>query len=150
MLRYRLINEELIKKNENKIKTMLKQVLDINCISCDSKKINEIYKKMIEFINDGSANIIGAVEDDVIYGFIWIYTKIVNNVKRYHINYFVVDENKRQNGIGKKLICEVYKMAKENGIKKVELMVTAQNENAVNFYKKQEFEIERFLLCKEI
>ena len=69
---------------------------------------------------------------------------------KYHINYFVVNRQYRKQGIGTALMNEIYKIAKQNNVSKVELMVTNKNSNAVMFYQNQNFKIERLLLCKEI
>ena len=125
MIEYTLINEKLARKYEKEIKTYFK----------------EIFEK---------SNIVGAIEKNELLGFIWAYERLVNNERRYHINYFIVDSKNRKQGIGKNLIQKIYLKAKEEKIEKIELIVTAKNAGAMEFYKKQEFEIERLIMCKNI
>ncbi len=144
------MNEETLQKYKNDIVEYLKQVLVINRICNSNEEINKKFEDMISYTNDGSAIIIGAFLEKKLMGFIWAYKKVNNNERRYHINYFIVDEARREQGIGKKLIKEIYIMAEKEKIEKVELMVTKGNDVAVNFYKNQGFEVERIMLCKKI
>lgn len=141
---------EAINKYKEEIKLYLKDVLDENGISNDNNKIEKIMEEMKQFIEDKSAIIIGAFQKEKLLGFIWGYKTSINDINRIHINYFVVDEKCREQGIGSQLIEKIYEIAKEMQIQEVELMVTTKNATAVNFYKKQGFEEERVKLCKKI
>lgn len=150
MIKIQLIDKITAENNKETIISYLGQVLNMNCIPNKEDDIKKIYNNMINYIEDGSAIIIGAFEEKKLTGFIWAYKVLVNNETRFHINYFIVNEKNRNSGIGKKLMDEICVIAKENNIKKIELMVTTKNEGAINFYKKQNFEVERIKLCKEI
>lgn len=150
MTQLQYINIELAKKYSDNIKEYLKEVLFQNNIYNTSETIEQIYCDMLKYIQDGSAIVIGAIEEEKLLGFIWAYKRIVNKERRLHINYFIVNKSNRKQGIGKRLINEIYKYAQKDEIKKIELMVTAQNESAVEFYKNQGFYTERINLCKEI
>ena len=139
--------EEANKYNED-IKILLTDVLKKNKIK--GMNVETIYSNMLMYIEDNSAIIIGAFDDEELLGFIWAYKIQKNRETRYHINYFIVKEECRKNGVGTKLINEIYKMAKKNKIEKIELIVTEENNEAKNFYSKQNFKFERILLCKEI
>ena len=141
---------ETVNKYKEELKLYLKDVLDENGISNDNNKIEKIMEEMKQFIEDKSAIIIGAFQKEKLLGFIWGYKTSTNDKNRIHINYFVVDEKCRKQGIGSQLIKKIYEIAKEMKIQEVELMVTTKNATAVNFYKKQGFEEERVKLCKRI
>ena len=143
-------DSQLVNRYREELKKYLKDVLDENGISNDNEKTEKIIEEMKQFIEDKSAIIIGAFQKEKLLGFIWGYKTNVNNKMRIHINYFVVDEKSRKQGIGSKLIEKMYKIAKTMQIEKVELMVTAKNTTAINFYKKQGFEVERVKLCKKV
>ena len=128
----------------------LKQVLEENGIKNNDNQINKIYRDMVSYIKDGSAIIVGAFEEKKMIGFIWAYERYINDEKRYHINYFIISRENRKQGIGQKLMNQIYIIAKKNKVKKIELMVTMNNESAVKFYQKQNFKAERIMLCKEI
>lgn len=144
------MNNQIVNEYEKEIKEYLKETLNQNNIICDTAFVDKTYKDMKDFIEDESAIIICAFDNDKLLGFIWGYEREVNENKRIHINYFIVNSNYRKQGIGKRLIEKIYKIAKNRNIAKIELMVTAQNKEAVDFYKKQNFNIERIVLCKDI
>lgn len=150
MVKLQLFNQQIANEYEDKIKVYLKEVLEENIIENSQEKIEEIYHNMLTYIKDCSAIIIGAFENEQLIGFIWLYERKINTERRYHINYFIVDSEIRNKGIGKKLINKAYEIAKQNNIKKIELIVTKANENALSFYEKQDFKTERVILCKEI
>ena len=142
-------NSQLVSKYKEKLKLYFKNVFDENGILNNEEKLERTIEEMKQFIEDKSAIIIGAFQEDLL-GFIWGYKTSVNEKTRIHINYFVVNEKYRKQGIGSKLIGKIYEIAKEMQIEEVELMVTAKNISAVNFYKGQGFEVERVKLCKKI
>ena len=150
MIEIKLINQDLAKLYEKDFKTYIGQVLKANYIDNTDKRIEGIYNNMLEYINDGSAFIVGAFQKEEMVGFIWAYERNLNNKKRYHINYFIVNEENRKQGIGKKLIDEIYKIAKKNNIEEIELIVTERNSGAVQFYNKEDFKVERITLCKKL
>ena len=142
------MKEDTVNKYEIDIKRYLAEVLRQNNVN--GIAVEDIYSNMLEYIKDNTAIIIGAFEGEKLLGFIWAYEREVNQERRYHINYFIVNPEERKKGIGTQLINEIYKIAKACKISKIELMVTAKNEEAVSFYAKQDFQVERTLLCKEI
>jgi len=135
-----------IKNNEKELKILFKEMLELKFGKCESK-IEEVYKNMEKFIEDGSAIIIGAFEDNRILGFIWCYEI---RKKTYHINYFAVDENYRSLGIGQKLLDQLYEIAKENKIELLELLVEASNSKAIKKYKNNEFTEKYIKMEKQI
>lgn len=147
---FKKFDRELIKKYNKIIKSYLKIVLDENGILNSSERLEKTVEEMQQFIGDKSAIIIGAFKEEELIGFIWGYKTIVNDRNRLHINYFIVNEKHRKQGIGSQLIEKIYEIANEMQIKEIELMVTSENKTAVNFYKRQGFEIERIKLCKKI
>ncbi len=54
-----------------------------------------------------------------------------------------VNKNYRNKGIGVKLLKHIIKVASENNIKKIKLIVNNKNLNAINFYKRHNFIIEK-------
>lgn len=149
-IKLEVFNSKLISVYRKELKIYLKNVLDENGILTDDKKLENIIEEMKQFIEDKSAIIIGAFQKNELLGFIWGYKINVNDKKRIHVNYFIVNEKCRKQGIGSKLIEKIYEIANEMQIEEIELMVTAKNTTAVNFYKKQGFEVERIKLCKKI
>lgn len=103
---------------------------------------------LLEYISKGQAIAFGAFNSKLI-GLIWCYPRLFLNEKRLHINHFVVSELFRGLGIGSMLMKEVEGYAIENEIKIIDLMVTS-NSPSVNFYKQNEFFIERYQMIKRL
>jgi len=139
---------EILIKNKETLIDFFEDVLKEN--NMDISKKNDIYNDMLNYYKDGTAILFVAVENQKVQGLIWAYKLNLKGEKRAHINYFIVDSEVRGNGIGKELINKLYTKLKDEGVQKVELMVTAANKNAINFYEKQQFEVERVKLCKQL
>lgn len=105
----------------------------------DIKKIEnnviKIYDNMLKYTQDETAIILGALNDNTLLGFIWAYK--TNNVTA-HINYFCVDSNNRNCGIGTLLLKEIEEEIIKNftEIGQIELLVYRTNKSAINFYEK--------------
>jgi len=149
-MEYKLIDLAIATQYKDSFLKYYQEVIDVNKLVLNKDEINKIYDNMINYIKDNSAKIVGAFDKHDLVGFIWAYERLVNSQKRYHINYFIVDSDYRKNGIGKHLINEIYEIAKKNGVEKIELVVTYKNQNALHFYEKELFEIERVVLCKDL
>ena len=150
MINYQLINENVAKQYKDCIIECFNELFKNSNIIRSKSEIEELHNNMIKYIQDGTARIVGAFDEKNLLGFIWAYQRNANNEKRYHINYFIVNSKKRNQGIGKNLIQEVYKIAKNDGIRKLELIVNTKNVNAVKFYNGQNFEVEKMIMCKKI
>ena len=98
-------------------------------------KTIKIYENMLKYTQDGTAIILGAVNDSELLGFIWAYK--INNITA-HINYFCVSSDNRNCGLGSLLLKEIEREIIKNyaEIKQIELLVYATNAGAINFYEK--------------
>lgn len=106
-------------------------------------------ESLIGYVEQSKAVVFGSVVDNRLVGFIWFFEK--GTLERsVHINHFVVHENYRGLGIGRQLLKEVEKYAKDRGIHEIELLVTKQNDGAVTFYEKNNFEVERLVMKKRL
>ena len=141
-----------IKLYENVLKDYIEQLMAPYTENEIKIEVERIYSNMCRFTEDETAIIIGALEKESLVGFIWGYKKI-EEPSIIHINYFFINENYRSNGIGSKLLKELE--SKVKGCKELELLVNKNNTRALNFYKKNGFEIEEtktvdFKLSKRI
>lgn len=132
---------------KNSIANLLEQNYRISFpkIDFESNYFYEKTLKMFDYYKQDKARIFLCI-DGTLCGFVWICENFYMNEKRLHINELVVDEKYRNLGIGTKLINKVFEFAKQNKISKVDLYVTADNCNAVEFYKRKGFEIERYMM----
>jgi len=134
-----------------RIRDLLVQIYDINFDVSHDYSINESNKKinlLDEYIKTNQAVLIGAVDGEKLVGFIWIYKHEYFGETRMHINQIIVDKEYKRKGIGKRLLEEAEKKAKELGIKVIDLFVSEKNAEAVNFYEKMGFVTERRYLKK--
>ena len=117
------------KKYKNDIIECVNELVNYSTIRC-----NKIIKNMEIFLNDKSAIIYSAIYEEKLIGFIWGY--LIDN-QTIHINYFVVNKNYRNNGIGGNLL---NKMIDNNmDINCFELLVNINNYKGIKFYQKNGF-----------
>lgn len=107
-------------------------------------KVNELYS----YIGDEEAIVIGAIKDNELVAFIWLYTHDYFGEKRLHVNQIVVDNDFRGNKIGKYLINEAEKYALQIGINTIDLFVSEINETALKLYNGLGFKTERRYMKK--
>lgn len=106
--------------------------------------------KIEKYIEDDSCILLGAVDKNKLIGILWAYERSFGNSLRYHINYFIVLEEERSKGIGKKLLKKLEKIALENDIEKIDLNVSISNIKAQNFYKNNLFHEEKILYSLDL
>ncbi|MDD6400230.1 MAG: GNAT family N-acetyltransferase [Lachnospiraceae bacterium] len=102
------------------------------------------------YIKDRSAIIYVALDEDKIIGWIWCHEIYRFDKKRLHVSNFAVNSNSRNKGVGNMLIAEAEKYAQDNGYSGLDLLVTKDNKSAVSFYFNHGYEVERYLLKKEL
>lgn len=149
MIEYQLIDRQEAINYEKKIKYLLKQLFENDKKNSDFDTINKIYNNILQYLEDKSAIIYGAFDNKNLVAFIWAYKRIVDNKTRYHINYFIVEDEWRKRGIGSNLIKKINELAKKNGVEIIELMVCNENKSAINFYSAFEFEVEKQVMIKK-
>lgn len=99
-------------------------------------------------------NIIVAEINNLVVGTIkyLIKEKLENSYTNYRkvlfIDALVVDVNHRKNGIGKILMQEMEKLAKDNNCSSIELNVWAFNDEAIKFYEKFGMSVKTMILEK--
>lgn len=76
--------------------------------------------------------------------------RIMKNRKVLHIENICVNKTNQRNGIGKELYNEIVKLAQEQKIDNIELMVWGFNENAIKFYKNLGMNIKNLRLEQKI
>lgn len=138
-----------VKKHKKELIYMLKQSFGSSFPGQEFS--NNSFEKRIEslenFLKEKKAIIYGCEKTDELIGFIWFFGK---DTKTIHINHFVVDERFRRLGVGKLLWDQVEKYAIDENLVDIELLVTTENESAVNFYTKRNFEIDRLVMKKRL
>ena len=114
---------------------------------------NEAYEKMEDLIihlRDNTATVYGAFDSEEMVGFIWAYVHRFREERRMYVNEIRVKEEYRNMSIGSELLKSVEEKAKEQGIGALYLHAEASNSDAVQFYRKCGYHVERIQLRKEI
>jgi ribosomal protein S18 acetylase RimI-like enzyme len=115
----------------------------------DKKEMREMFE-----INLNSSHItyICSIEEDLITGFCSLTVK--NNLWLQaflgNIDELVVDEKYRKKGIGKALMDEITKIARQKGCVQLELDSSFHREEAHKFYRNLGFESRALLFTKEL
>lgn len=152
MISLKLLTKQDILLYKNQIINLLKQSIIINFseMNCLDDNANMRYKNMQFFIEEGSAIIIGAIDErKELSGFLWAYER-TNIIQELFITELVITENQRSKGIGRLLINQLTDIAKDKKISKIGLTATYDNTGAMNFYSNNGFITERVFLRKDI
>jgi len=133
---------EIRELNENDLESLLELYtqLDANNETCSVTEAREIWKRIS---NIGNIKYIGAVEDNTVIStcYIVVIPNLTSGGRSIgFIENVVTDINHRKKGIGKKVIEEAIRIAKERGCYKVILQSGIKREGAHLFYKKLGFD----------
>ena len=118
-------------------------------VKLDFDALRAIYKNALE--SDKQQLIVGLFENKIV-GFCSLTIK--NNLWQAgnlgHIDELIVDRNFRRQGIGRELMTEITKIAKENNCKRIELDSGFHRKEAHRFYEKAGYENRAYLFSKTI
>ncbi len=147
----RLIDEKDVQKNSDVLKVLIE-----NCINStyELEDIHSFSENKImdlkQHIGNHSAYPIAAFERNRMIGFLWGYETNGMSGRALHIAYISVLERFRGQGIAKSLIQYAEKVAENEDLAKVELIVGANNSAALSLYKSMNFLPERLILSKSL
>lgn len=102
------------------------------------------------FLDDGSAIVLAAFEDDILAGFAWLYQYDHLGSRRLHLTELAVDEAHQRRGIGQLLVEQAQERAGELGVKKIDLNTSVRNINAIMFYEHLGFSQVSVRMVKEL
>lgn len=137
------------------VKKLMQSVQDLHHYNrSDIHKDSEIFGE--EEFNQSINDIMVAETNGTVVGVVkYLFKeKAENNYTNYRKVLFIdalsVDANYRKKGIGKILMLEMEKLAKENNCSSIELNVWAFNENAIKFYENFGMSVKTMILEKNI
>lgn len=137
------------------VKKLMQNVQDLHHNNrSEIHKDSEIFDE--EEFSQNINNIIVAEINNLVVGVVkyLIKGKLENSYTNYRkvlfIDALVVDQDYRKKGIGKILMLEMEKIAKDNNCFSVELNVWAFNENAIKFYEGMGMSVKTMILEKNI
>ena len=105
-----------------------------------SEKGREYFKKRLE--SDSSIVLVAELENKIV-GYILVFIdshSIRSNNPIAEVENMFIDKDYRKHGLGSGFLQETKRIAKERGVKRLEVEVEAQNLAAIGFYKKNGFE----------
>ena len=154
---------EIRKANINEVEqiaNIMKQIMDLHTKSRPDmfkiKTSKQIEGEVLEALKDDNRIVLVAIEENKIYGVLICKIKYVNShinlkdSKSLWIDELGVDEKYKKRGIGKMLMQEAEKIAKENKCERLELNCWNFNEVALEFYKKQGIQDQRIIMEKRL
>lgn len=115
-------------------------------VNLSKEKLNSIPN----YFKQKKLNLIGAYQDQVLIGFLWMYKHEYFGEPRLHISQIFVDKQHRGKGIGKLLLKEAEKYAKKLGVRNIDLFVSEINQNAIKMYTSLGFITERRYMKKTL
>lgn len=107
--------------------------------------------QIFEMIEMNDFKMIGAFEGDKIVGICGYWVLRMLYCGRYiQLSSFIVDEEKRGGGIGKKILHEIEKIGKKLDCKKIILDSFTENKKSHSLYYKENFYIRGFHFMKDL
>ncbi|MDO9556280.1 MAG: GNAT family N-acetyltransferase [Coriobacteriia bacterium] len=148
----RRITEADIVRNETVLSDLLADNFESNMPFVENpvQLAGTEYDRMLGYQRDGSAILIGAFDEMDIVGFVWAYRREVLGQPRLHVGHIVVDSRTRSRGVGAALLKALEEMARAEGIPRLELMASVDNERTIRFYESNGFATVRVQLEKEM
>lgn len=115
--------------------------------------IKEVFKRMIN--NEGYVFLV-LNDDQETIGYAWIEIKeyresaFKKGYNSIYVHQICVEDSKRKKGYGSKMMEEIYSLAKERGIERIELDYWIENDVMNTFCDKQQFTKYREFVYKEL
>ena len=112
-----------------------------------NKSREELSTDLHRLVNDGNEVVFVLIDNDKIVGYLAFEIKHFNIM---WIDQFIIDNEYRNKGYGKYFINEMFKYARKNNYKRVELNCWVFNNNAISFYEELGFREQRIIYEKDI
>jgi len=130
--------------------SLLYEILAANFPNASVMYAEKYYHDMVNYIKDGSAIVYSAFDHDKLIGLLWGYEVTRLGQKRMHGVMIGVQQEYRGQDIGTSLLLELEAVALAHDVSIVEVMVSATNERAVQYYGKNGFSVEQFKMYKRL
>lgn len=151
MIEYFVFAQNEVRAFYSELTTLMEIVLADNISQNYPESLPEDYvRRMENYIQDGSAFVVGAKDNSNLAGFSWAYALDIFDERRFHIDMICVNPYYRKRGIAKQLINMQLREAERQGIQVVEAMTTRKNKNSYNWFHSLGFEDERVKVKLEI
>ena len=147
-----LLSKNELERNRDVIIEMLEDIFQTNFkISNNLRKhANISYENMVKYLKDKTAIIYGAYNGELLIGFLWAYKRKIFDEERIHLDQIIIAKKYRKKGIGKSLLSTLETHCLNEKIDIIDLMITLNNAETLEFYRSIGFNMERSLLVKKI
>src|SRR5699024_7295791 len=117
MIEYFVFTKNEVRTFYPELTTLMGIVLADNISQNYSESLPEDYvRRMENYIQDGSAFVVGAKDNSKLVGFSWAYALDIFDERRFHIDMICVNPSYRKRGIAKQLVNMQIKEAERRGI----------------------------------
>lgn len=106
--------------------------------------------ELFGYLKNEKAVLLGMFAGKKLIGFLWAYPRIFLEESRLYINAMIVSRKYRGQGIGKLLVAELEKYAKQNKIPAIDVQTASFKSDAIEFYRKLGFAHERVQMRKAL
>lgn len=117
--------------------------------SIDPGYYEEKCRELGVYIGEDKAVVFLAVEGSELVGFIWCHPIQRFEQARLHVAHLSVFPEWRRKGAGSRLVETAARYAHGQGLDGMELFATASSQQAVSFYGRAGFKVERYLFTKK-
>ena len=150
-MEYRLLKPSDVAKYRIQMVELMEIVLNDNITQKYPPNQAEIYVgKISGYIEDGSAIVSGAFDNENLIGFSWAYELSIFGERRVHIDMIGVNQEYRKQGVARKLIDIQIEEIKKRNINILEAMTTKANSNSYNWFRSMGFKDERIKVRKDL
>jgi Acetyltransferases len=151
LMEYKILNALEVNKYKESLIYLMNIILKDNITQDFPADQAERYVNRIpNYIENGSAIVVGAIIDGVLIGFSWAYELDIFGERRVHIDMIGVHPDHRKCGIAKNLVNIQIEETKKRGISKIEAMTTKSNENSYKWFHSMGFTDERVKVKRDL
>ena len=152
MIAYKKLTQELIEEYFDEICSFYyANVITCSCeFTYSMEAASQKIAGMKDFVAIDKAICYGAFDGEKIVGYFWAYVHQFRQEMRLYLNEIHILAEYRSQGIGHQFIEIFQKEARMLGVPAVYLHAEGSNKRGIEFYLREEFEIERIQFRKEI
>lgn len=126
----------------------------VSSFDISQEKCKDIAREKLDqlevYMKNGSAILIGAIDNGALIGFLWSYKHDYYGQPRMHLNHSAVEKQYRGKGIGTRLDREAEGIAMLEGIEVLDLAVSESNTAARKMFESQGYTTERRYMSKRL
>ena len=148
----RYLNSEDVVFYRKELNQMLHFCMEASCPfpveeSFFERKLNGLR----DYLSQGKAYVIGAIEDGKLIGFYWIYELGEGVRRKMHVAYVAVMPEARGRGVCSMMEKEAQQKARDLGIRVMEMIVSTENPSVIEFRRQRHgYSVTNVIMEKEL